>query len=54
MYRDWGKCIHGFDREMKERDHREDLGEYGRIILNKWDGRPWTVLMWSRMGKSCV
>jgi hypothetical protein len=54
MYRDWKKCIHDFGGEMKERDHLENLSVYGRIILQKWDGRPWTVLMWSIMGKSCA
>jgi hypothetical protein len=29
MCRDWEKCIQGFDGEMKERDHFEDLGVYG-------------------------
>jgi hypothetical protein len=51
MCRDWEKCIYGFDGEMKERDHL-DLGVYGRIILKKLGGESWTVLTWSRMGKS--
>ena len=40
--------------EMKERCQFEDLGVYGRTISKKWGGRPWTVLMWFRMGKSCA
>ena len=53
MYQDQGKCIHDFWGEMKERDHLEDLDVYGKMILKKWDARPWTVLMY-RMGKSCA
>jgi hypothetical protein len=39
-----------FDREMRERDHCEDLGVVGRIIL-KWiftEAR--TRLMWLKIG----
>jgi hypothetical protein len=37
-----------------ERDHLEDLGVDGRIILKcifqKWDGEAWTGLLWLRIG----
>jgi hypothetical protein len=38
---------------MRERDHREDPGVYGRIILGwifrKWNVRVWTGLNWLRI-----
>jgi hypothetical protein len=41
---------------LKERDHLEELGTYGRIILkcilNKLDGWEWTGLIKLRIGKS--
>jgi hypothetical protein len=39
---------------LKGRDHSEDLGEDGRIILKlilkTWLGRVWTGFIWLRIG----
>ena len=39
---------------LRKRDHLEDPGVDRRIILNwifgKWDGGPWTELIWLRIG----
>jgi len=38
---------------MRERDHLEEPGLQGRLlrwILKKWDGGPWTGLIWLRIG----
>jgi hypothetical protein len=39
---------------LKERDHYEDLGVRGRIILRwileRWDGVVWTGMIWLRIG----
>jgi hypothetical protein len=39
---------------LKERDHWGEPDVDGRIILRwifrKWDGVPWAVLMWFRIG----
>jgi hypothetical protein len=37
---------------LKGRDHPEDIGVYGRIILEwilgKWGGKMWTRCIWTR------
>jgi len=38
---------------LRERDHLEDAGVYGRVILRwlrAWDMRAWIGLMWLRIG----
>jgi hypothetical protein len=39
---------------LRTRDHLEDLGVDDWIVLKmifkKWDGGPWTGLIWQRMG----
>jgi hypothetical protein len=44
----------GFVCSMMERDHMEDLGLDGKVILKwifrKWDGEAWTGLLWLRIG----
>ena len=47
--------IQGFDGgNLRERDHLEDPGADGRIILRwifrKWDVGAWTGLIWLRIG----
>jgi hypothetical protein len=41
-------------RDLRERDHLEDLGADERIILKwifmKWIGETWTGLIWIRIG----
>jgi len=40
--------------DLMERDHLEDLGMDGRLILKcifqKWGGETWTGLLWLRIG----
>ena len=40
--------------DLRERNHFEDLGVDGSIvlkwILKKWDGEAWTGLIWLRRG----
>ena len=43
---------------LRERDHLEDQGIEGRIILRlnfrKWDGGTWNGLIWLRTGRGGV
>ena len=40
--------------DLSERDHLEDVGVDGRLMLNwivkKWDEESWTGLIWLRIG----
>jgi hypothetical protein len=49
-----GRCVYRvLWGSLRERDHLEDRGVSGRIILKwlfKWDGRTWTGLIWLRIG----
>jgi hypothetical protein len=52
MWHIWGDRKGAY--RVLERDHLENVGVYGRIILKwifkKWNGESWTVLIWLRMG----
>jgi hypothetical protein len=41
-------------RDQRERDHLEDLGVVGRIMLKcafkMWNGKEWIGLIWLRIG----
>jgi len=58
MYGEKEWCIQGFWwGNLRERDHLEDPGADGRIILKqifrKWDrGKAWTGLIWFRIRTS--
>jgi len=47
------RCIQGFGGEPEERDHFEEPGVDGNIILrwifSSWDGA-WTGLIWLKIG----
>jgi hypothetical protein len=43
------KCIQNNGQNPKGRDNLEDLGIYQKI-LEKQDGKLWTVFIWLRIG----
>jgi hypothetical protein len=52
----WSKFTGFYGGNLRERDHLEERGVDGRIILgwifSKWDGEAWTGLIWLRTGKA--
>jgi hypothetical protein len=51
---DWRSATEFMWGDLRERDHLEDPGVDGRIILRcnfrKWDVGAWTGLIWLRIG----
>jgi hypothetical protein len=49
-----GVCTGFWWANLRERDHLENPGVVGKIILTwifrKWDGDAWTGLIWLRVG----
>ena len=47
----WGeqRCIQGLGGNLRERDHLQDPGVDGRIIL-RWIFRKWDVSVWTASG----
>jgi hypothetical protein len=50
-------CIEDLGGTVRERDHSEEPGVDGKLILRwifrKWDVVTWTELIWLRIGTSC-
>jgi len=48
------RCLQGFGANLREREHLDDPGVDGRILLRwifrKLDAGAWTALIWLRIG----